>query len=271
MRFDSHAHVWVLEPSTYPWHPILPGLRVPDHAVPAERLLGEMDEAGVARTVVVQPSSYGWDNSYLLAMLERHPERLVGVVLVDPSDEPAQAMRALSSRPGIRGVRFHLLDAGQAAVFAPVASAICRTAADSGMVVDLQARPGNIELVGEVAGAAPETTIVVDHMGLVEEEGDPGRLLRLAAFSNVHLKISGFEALSKERYPFEDLWSTAHSVVEAFGADRLMWGSNFPHVTDACSYRETAALVDLCYADLPDSERAFIAYGTADRVWGGGV
>ncbi len=89
MIIDSHVHVWVQQPEKYPWQPI--GGYVPENEASVEMLLAVMDAAGVEGAVLVQPTPYGWDNSYLLDAAERYPDRFRCVCLVDPLDESRSA------------------------------------------------------------------------------------------------------------------------------------------------------------------------------------
>ena len=272
--FDTHVHVWADDAERYPWRPILPEAAPPQHAVPPQRLVAEMDAAGVTHAVLVQPSSYGWDNSYLLDVLAAHADRFVGIVLVDPtSPDAARELERLARRRGVRGVRFHLLRSEHAAAFAPVATDVCAAAAASGLVITVQARPDHLPAVARMAETVPDATIVVDHLGLVAapvDRRDPrvGALLALAALPHVSVKLSGLEVLSREAYPFRDCWELADLVVGAFGASRTMWASNFPHVTARCSFGEASAIPDLCLARRSQADRDRVRIGTAASIWG---
>lgn len=268
---DTHAHAWVLEPERYPWAPLLAQAPIPPAAVPCELLLEQMQAAGVRQTVLVQPSSYGLDHGYLLDTLERFPDRFAGVVLTDPARvDVAAALRELAPRPGVRGVRLHLLDDGHAAALEPAIAIVTRAVADAQLVLTLQAKPRFHPLAARVAQAAGDVPVVLDHVGLVppSDTGALDALLRLSELPNLYLKVSGLEALSQLGHPFRDCWPSLHSVAAAYGADRLMWGSNFPHVRKACSYEDVRTAFDLCFAYLGERERQQIAQGTAERLWG---
>ena len=92
---------------------------------------------------------------------------------------------------------------------------------------------------GEVARTFPKLTVVVDHLGIpqppVYSRDDPPlrrmpQLLGLASFDNLLVKISGFPTLSQVGYPFDDLWPPLRRLVDEFGADRLMWGSDIARI-----------------------------------------
>ena len=73
MIIDAHAHVWSSDPATYPWQPILAHVPPPTLLAPVERMVADMDRAGVDKVVLVQPSVYGWDNRYLMSASRAPP------------------------------------------------------------------------------------------------------------------------------------------------------------------------------------------------------
>jgi L-fuconolactonase len=95
---------------------------------------------------------------------------------------------------------------------------------------------GHAGAMTQVAAAHPGLTMVIDHLGVSQSPVSPPRpdpwdqlpgLLSLAQFPNVHVKFSGAPVLSRTPYPHPDIWPYLHQVVNAFGPDRLMWGSDF--------------------------------------------
>lgn len=101
-------------------------------------------------------------------------------------------------------------------------------------------------IIAEVAERHPGLTVIVDHLGLAQpptavREDPPFRslpgLLDLARFPNVAVKVSGVPGLSREPYPFADVWPHLHRVVDAFGPDRLMWGSDISRVYGRGGFR----------------------------------
>ena len=150
---------------------------------------------------------------------------------------------------------------------------------------------GHLDRVGPLAARYPKLTLVVDHLGLAQpplEAPDsppfarlPG-LLELAAHPNVAVKLCGAPSLSLEPYPFEDVWAPVREIVDAFGADRLMWASDISrfqgrvgwalrvpgadgHYTGKHTYAESLAL----FRDtglLSQNEREQVLGGTVRRI-----
>jgi L-fuconolactonase len=94
-------------------------------------------------------------------------------------------------------------------------------------------------VIAQIAERHAGLTVIVDHLGLAQpptavREDPPFRalpgLLDLARLPNVAVKVSGVPGLSREPYPFTDVWPHLHRVVDAFGPDRLMWGSDISRV-----------------------------------------
>ncbi len=82
----------------------------------------------------------------------------------------------------------------------------------------------------------PGLTVVIDHLGLAQSPVSPRwsasweklpNLLALAKYPNVHVKFCGAPTLSKEKFPYNDVWPFLHQIVNAFTPDRLFWGSDY--------------------------------------------
>lgn len=215
---------------------------------PAPDLVAMMDAVGIDLAVLVQLSTMGFDNDYMLAAAERFPDRFVVVGALDPSTEDQEELlgrwHALPRTVGIRipaaapAARDLLLSGGF--------DAQLRAAERLRLPVFLFA-PGRFEEVGRIAANYPELPLVLDHLGLPPPPGmDAGAepmaalpdLLALAALPNVAVKCSGSAALSAEPYPFSDLWPHLHAVLEAFGGKRVMWGSDATRVASLHTYRD---------------------------------
>src|SRR5215472_7246596 len=103
---DSHAHVWTLATTAYPWQPTF-GI-VPTDAAPPDELLAAMDDLGVVRTILVQPSAYGSDHSFLFDTVRKHPDRFSPLGLVDPADPASPELAEGLVGKGCVGLRVNL-------------------------------------------------------------------------------------------------------------------------------------------------------------------
>jgi len=270
MILDSHVHVWVQQPEAYPWQPI--GGYVPENEAPAEMLLSEMDAAGVDGAVLVQPTPYGWDNSYLLDAASRYPERFRTVCLVDALDKAGpQNLHRLVGEHQIAGIRinWHIQ---------PVHvwqenthhRALWAVASKLGVPVCLQLTPDYLDFLGEAAEQYG-IPVVIDHLGRPAVGAQPNDagfsdLLDLAAHKNVHVKLSGLNYYSGEGAPYRDVWPLIRAVVERFGAQRCMWGSDFPFVQDHWSYGGLLSTIRKDW-QLEPGQLEWVLGGTARRLW----
>jgi L-fucono-1,5-lactonase len=240
MIIDSHVHVWVQHPEKYPWQPI--GGYVPENEASVEMLLAVMDTAGVGGAVLVQPTPYGWDNSYLLDAAERYPDRFRCVCLVDPLDENgSDALRRLVDERQIAGIRINWnIQPVEVWLTNAHHHALWKTACELAVPICLQLTPEYLRLAGDMAEEYCGQ-MVVDHLGRPNtsaHSSDPQfmQLLALAAYKNVYVKLSGLNYYSDGQAPYRDVWPLIEAVCEGFGAQRCMWGSDFPFVQDHWSY-----------------------------------
>lgn len=267
---DAHVHVWALDPERYPWHQTLANVPIPAEAAPVEELLAQMDAAGVHRAVLVQPSVYGWDNSYLCDSAGRYPGRFAAVCLVDPrSPHAGDDLRYWCRERGCCGIRINLIEDHEPGwLTTPARQGLWEAVTELGISVSLQMRPDHAPAVRRLARDYPATRFVVDYLGRSAAHDGTGiiALHSLAEEPNIYAKFLVVSQDSEEQYPFRDLWPLYEAAIEAFGAGRLAFGTDFPHVMTACSYQQaTQLLSDLPFVEEQDRER--IGEGTAREIW----
>ncbi len=234
---------------------------------PVESLLYHMDHNGVDRAVLIQ---YGGnsDNTYLLDCLKRFPQRLRAAMIVDPSDD-GEAVRRWADA-GIGGIR--LTPAARSTSADPLA--IWRAANDCGLVVSVQCSPEllNGEAFRDVVARFPDLSIVLEHLGGIKADALPpyeafSKALGLADHGNVTMKVPGFGEFCSVPLPFDPIPPLPRMALEAFGADRLMWGSDYPPVSSREGYTNALQVPRKYFADLSTSAQAAIFGGTAERIW----
>jgi predicted TIM-barrel fold metal-dependent hydrolase len=216
---DTHAHAFTLDGE------LARGRRyTPDRAAPIDAYLSQLDGAGVARGVLVQPSFLGTDNSYLLECLAAHPDRLRGIAVVDPSCDAA-AMAAMSAA-NVVGLRLNLFGLDHAFVAEPDWQRLFGRAAEHDWQIEIHATGTHIPFL--LSALWPSgANIVVDHFGRPDPAAalaDPGvnAMLAKADSGRIWIKLSG--PYRCEGRP--DLY--ARAFLDAFGAHRLLWGSDWP-------------------------------------------
>jgi L-fuconolactonase len=275
---DTHVHVVAADSERYPLRPA--GVSFDwfrEAPITAEDFLECMAAAGVDRAVLVQPmSAYGFDNRYVIDSARAHPDRLASVVIVDTSEDPVRRLRAMAD-DGVSGVRlFAIGNPTLARLDDPKALALCVVAAELGLRVVVTILSNQLPGLRAMLERFPEVTIVLDHCAFPDLSGGrpyakAGDLLELATLPNVTLKVSGY--LLEQAEATGDPRDLVDELAAAFGADRLLWGSDYPQTHD----RSYAALVELgraaCSRLSPADQRAFLGEN-ALRLWpalGGGA
>ena len=248
---DTHAHVF------HRGLKLAPGRRyAPDYDAPLALYLEQLDRNGMSNGVLVQPSFLGTDNSYLVESLKTAGGRLRGIAVVDPS-VTADELRALD-RAGVVGIRLNLVGQPLPDLAAGEWKALLGNVKSMGWQVELQRNASDLAVL------APQlldhgVTVVLDHYALPDPKlgvADPcfQSVLKLGATRNVWVKISApyrngasGESFAKEAYPL---------LRKAYGLDRLLWGSDWPHTQFEASqaYAKNRQFLDALIVD--DSERA---------------
>jgi len=229
---DVHPHVIAPDTRRYPFAPL--GGKQSDWSrerpVDAEKMLAAMDEAGIERAVLVQASTcYGHDNSYVADAVAAHPARFAGVFSVDmlAGDAP-QRIRHWLGR-GLKGLRVFIAGhtaSHDARLDDPRSFPAWRCAVDAGVPVCVQLRAPGLPQLETLLKEFPSARVVLDHMAR-PAPGDAGSLFSLARYSNLHLKFTTHnvrDAAKADTKPDGFM----RRVVDAFGARRIAWGSNYP-------------------------------------------
>lgn len=267
-----HVHVWSNDEETYPF---AEG-RHPPNDGGTERLRDEMAVAGVDRAVIVQPIYHSYDHRYVLeTALQRSPDQFAGVALVDPfaADAPTQ-LRQRVEEDGFGGMRLYLSKQDDpSALAAPDREPLWEEGRDLDACFIVLGDAEDLTAIEPMIERVPDVTVVIDHLAqLPPVEGDPDRpiirnLMRFSKYPNVFVKVSNMNRLSDVEYPHDDMVPVVREVYEAFGAERLMWGTDFPHVMRSCGYQDALAMVQDQLDWLSDEERRWLLGRTAREVW----
>ena len=238
---DAQVHIWANNKPTNPAHRQVSTFSKDD-------LLKEMDAAGVAAAVIHPPSS--WDpssNELAVEAARQHPDRLA-VLGNFPLDRPES--RALidgwKRRSGMLGLRFTFLQPHQRTW--PTDGTIdwlWPAAERAGLPVALLA--GNfLPLVGQVAARHPKLQLIVDHLGRPSGTKDDAawanlhELLALARYPNVAVKATGAPSYSSEPYPYRNIHGHLRRIYDAFGPERMFWGTDITRMP--CSWRQCVTM-----------------------------
>ena len=271
---DAHVHVWTPDVAHYP---LAPGFSADEMKPPSftpEELLRHARRSGVERIVLIQMSFYRFDNAYLLDTIRRFPGVFSGVAIVDErAPGVADRMRELSRR-GVRGFRITPESRPvEEWIGSTGKEAMWRAAAESGLAICPLVNPAALPALDRACERHPKTTVVIDHFARIGLDGtirdlDLDALCRLARFPRVHVKVSAFYALGKKAAPYLDLAPMIRRVSDAYGPERLMWGSDAPfQVQGEHSYGPSVDLIRDRLDFLSASDRRSLLRGTAERLF----
>jgi len=268
---DAHLHIWRAIPD-YP-NPAATAVS-PTSDIPIELLLDYMDEHGVERAVLVQPMYPGEDNSYVADCAA--PDRFAAVCVVDPTTSGAEDRLDYWVRErGCRGLRLRPRFAPEAAVFGdPATYPLWERARDLNIPINLLANPEHLPTVAALAARFPAVPIILDHMAHPDVSAGVNapafqRLLDLAQHPNVYVKVTGYYYFTQQRYPFTDCHDFVRALYDRFGASRLIWGSDFPHVLLKTGYRRSLLMQERVYTYLSMSDLDLIMGENAARLYWG--
>lgn len=240
----------------------------PDFLLPDYRAM--QARTGLSRMIVVQPVTYGFDNRCILDNVAAIGDAARAVVTVRP-DITDEALADLWAR-GARGLRYHQMK-GSMTEWADVPR-MAERIAGSGWHLQIQFDGMEFPDHAGMLAALP-CTIVIDHMGRYSQAVTPDHpavtpLLDLARQDNVWVKLSGAYHVSRSGGPdYADVAPIARALV-AQGTGRLLWGSDWPHPTEAPEHMpDDALLLDLLadWTDSQDQVDAILSHNPA-RLYG---
>jgi L-fuconolactonase len=279
---DAQLHCWLADRPPRPW---IAGYRertrrsaplvLLQTAVPMApaTLLAEMDAAGVAAGVLTPQGVYGFDNGFELEARAAAPERFAAMGWVDHRRPDVGAALAADQARGMAGLR--LLGLSERAWERGDADGALAACARLGLPVALWL-PHPVPPGFEAAVARhPELPFLIDHLGVGHAPPGLGwapedpwerlpAVLALARHPNVYVKLTGAPALSHEAYPFRDIWPRVRRIVEAFGARRVLWGSDITRTGALHTYAEAVGYLREI-AGLGDDDVLAELYGGALR------
>jgi len=272
MKLDSHQHFWIYDAAQYPWIP--PGSPLQRDRLPGD-LAPLLAAEGLDGSIAVQARQTLEESHWLLTLAEHHT-RIKGVVgWVDlRSPRVEEDLAALAPHPQFAGVRHVVQD--EPDVNFMLGEEFLRGIAaleKFGLTYDFLVFPNQLPAAIEVARRFPRQPFVLDHIAKppIKDGGmSPWReqIRELAKAPNVLCKISGMiTEADQAAWKPKDLHPYLDVVFEAFGEDRLMYGSDWPVCLLAGSYPQVFGVVRDYIAGLPVPAREKILGGNAARFY----
>lgn len=284
---DSHLHVWASSTESVKF-PYSEGQQPPEmlrEQASYSSLLDQMQIANVDGALIVQPINHKYDHSYVADAIKKYPTKFKGMLLHDPSLSATEAVTSLEdlTLQGFCGVRFNPYLWSEGDKMSEIGGsglAVYKRCGELKQPVGVMCFKGldlHYDDILKLIDSSPDTTLVVDHFGFTDiysEKGDENfkRLLSLANYNdNVVVKISAlFRVAGDDTYPYNDLKKKRFlPLLENFGADRLMFGTDFPFVLEEDGYQKTVDLVKKwCASTNNANDATMIMSGTAERIFG---
>ena len=259
---DSHHHFWDLGRLDYSWMP--PGDRVLARNYLPSDLAPRLERSGVSATALVQATHSPEEAGFLLDLAES-TDFVAGVVAwVDlTSPDVGETLDQLQRRPRLVGVRHQVHDEPDDAWLAR--SDVVRglkELARRGLAYDLLLRPQHLKYVPPLVEQVPDLRLVVDHIAkplIASGTMEPWAtdLAAVAAIPGVYCKLSGMVTEADHSdWSVDDLEPYVAHVVDQFGFDRLMWGSDWPVCLLAAGYDQVLRAAVEAVGPMSDEQRA---------------
>jgi L-fuconolactonase len=274
MRLDSHQHFWSYDEGEYDW--------IDERMTRIRRDFAPSDIEPILRrngfdgSVLVQVRQSLEETEYLLGLADRHPfiRGVVGYVDLRSPDVRGDLER-FSAHPRFRGVR-HIVQAESDDRFL-LRGEFQRGVAllsDYHLTYDILVYHGQLPAVVDFVARFPEHRLVLDHIGkpaIAKGEIEPwaASIRKLGKMENLHCKVSGMVTEADWRgWKKSDFTPYLEIVLEAFGARRLLFGSDWPVALLAASYEEVVGIVEDFLSPLATAEKDAVFGGNAARFYG---
>jgi len=269
---DCHAHIYSPDEDRY--QPKDQPLRVPGGRASVDDLRKTTTANGVtAARAVHTVSFYGYDNRYLCDATKANPDWISGVCTLDPDDPHSPGLMEQFSREfGVKTLRSTPGNDRKSFDHDGVRK-LWKTCADVGATVDIFLMNLDwVESAEKLLKEFPKMIVGFDHcMDLKpgpQYEKKLSEVLRLSKYKNLYPKVDFISTGTEIGYPGADLHAAAMKIIDTYGPDRCVWGSNFPNVlwTPKISYAEHLKI----FTDvlpLKEKARAQVLGETAKRLW----
>ena len=273
LTIDSQVHAydknspqrpWVGEPKGWP------------ASANADEMVAAMDAVGVDAAINISPFSvYGFDASYAIELYKKYPNRFALIKPVNPADPAiADTIADWKKTKGTVAVRLMLRELPTDPAD-PGITRVLKTAASHSMPVNMLIWGGRIDQAKEICARNPDTSIVIDHLGIQQPSSAPApadawsdlpKMLKFGEHKNVSIKISGACTMSREKFPFNDIWDPVCKLIDAFGLERCMWGTDWTRAAPVLDYKPAVDAFRVTNR-FTDSDREKLMGGSLMRIY----
>jgi L-fuconolactonase len=272
LTIDAQVHAYERDHPGRPWAAVLTG----PAEVTGDDMVKAMDAVGVDGALLISPfTMYRYDASYAIEVRNKYPGRFGLIKPVNPSDPGVvQTIDDWAATPGTIGIRIMMNRDVSEDPADPGINRVLAAGARHGLPVNILCW-GRLEQARALAARNPDTAIVIDHLGLqqpfeppppAQPFADLPKVLEVARQPNVAIKVTGACTLSREAYPYKDIWDPLARIFDAFGIERCMWGTDWTRAVKLLTYKQG---VD-AFRDtdrLSESDKRTLMGGTLQRVY----
>jgi predicted TIM-barrel fold metal-dependent hydrolase len=269
---DVQVHAYERNHPGRPWIGVLHG----PAEVTGDDMVAAMDAVRVDGALLVSPfTMYSYDASYAIQVHKAHPGRFGLIKPVDPTDPGVtDTIADWAATDGTVGIRIMMNRGLSTDPADPGLNRVLAAAARHSLPVNLMCT-GRLEQAGQLAARNPDTSLVIDHLGLPQPHDPPAppepwaalpQLLALAAHDNITVKISGACTLSHEPFPYKDIWDPLCRIFDAFGFNRCMWGTDWTRAVALLTYEQGVEAFRVTDR-LSASDRATLMGGALQRIY----
>jgi len=269
---DAQVHTYERNHPGRPWAATLTG----PEQVTGDDMVRAMDAVGVDGALLISVfTMYRYDASYAVEVRNKYPGRFGLIKPVNPSEPAvAETIAQWAATPGTVGIRIMMNRDVSEDPADPGINRVLAAGARHGLPVNILCW-GRLEQAAALAARNPDTSIVIDHLGLqqpfeppppAQPFADLPKVLEVARQPNVAIKITGACTLSREAYPYKDIWDPLARIFDTFGIDRCMWGTDWTRAVKLLTYQQG---VDAFRNTdrLSDSDKRTLMGGTLQRLY----
>lgn len=286
---DAHSHLWLRQDTSWNGMPVrtltngrsfflteevqmVPPFMI-DGINSAEVFLSNMNYAQVGGAVVVQEFIDGIQNDYLAKVKSDYPERFFVFGMCDYFKPGFYDTAASLIDSGFKGIAIPghrlILSDGRVNLNSPEMMKMFHLMEDKGVILSLCLAENNLQNgeIKEVIEECPRLKIAIGHFGMVTAPGWEDQI-KLALNDNVMIESGGITWLfNKEFYPFNGAVRAIREAIDMVGADKLMWGSDYPRTITAITYKMSYDFI-LKTNDLTDREKRLFLGENAEKFYG---
>lgn len=243
MVIEWNAHIFSADTGKYPFHPRAAYVPHPDQlsANPLADYTERMQAEGIERAILVHPEPYGDDHRLVIDCVQSRPDLFKTTALFYPDDPsaPTKLRELVKQHPDMFVAhRFHAHDGKRTYLNSfrdENVGTLWRTGGELGLVIELHIDSEYASQVDGLISEHPEFPVLIDHLAEAKYGSAPrfADVIRLARHPNVYMKLSGLNHFATDEPLYESAVPFTRWVAEAFGPDRMVWGSGTPGIVDA--------------------------------------